>query len=173
MAKMRMKLASRGKRFAAALIDMVVPCIVLLVVSVAAFGVFSASAMMPYSYYGHDDLGYAYQYGTSSLVGAGAVFFCIIVGLVYTGVQIYFYTKSQSIGKAILGLKVVSSIDGKPVGIWWMLLREFIVKKACQPVFCLGYIWILIDDRNRGWHDKILDTYVIDVKDTQELNAVV
>ena len=38
-------------------------------------------------------------------------------------------------------------------------------------MFFLGYIWILIDDKNRSWHDKILDTYVIDVKETESLNA--
>ena len=45
-----------------------------------------------------------------------------------------------------------------------MLLREIIVKKASSSVLWLGYIWILIDKYNRGWHDKILDTYVIDEK---------
>jgi RDD family. len=28
-------------------------------------------------------------------------------------------------------------------------------------VLLLGYIWILIDKKNQGWHDKIAGTYVI------------
>jgi len=27
-------------------------------------------------------------------------------------------------------------------------------------VICLGYLWILIDENERGWHDKIAGTYV-------------
>ena len=54
-----------------------------------------------------------------------------------------------------------------------MLLREWIVKGASSYVFMLGFIWVLIDDKNRGWHDKILDTYVIDQKESARLNGSV
>ena len=85
--------------------------------------------------------------------------------LFYLAVQIYFYTKSKTIGKAVLGLQVVSSNNGEPIGIGYMILREWFAKKAVGSILGLGYIWILIDDKNRGWHDKIMDTYVVDVKE--------
>jgi uncharacterized RDD family membrane protein YckC len=28
-------------------------------------------------------------------------------------------------------------------------------------VILLGYVWILIDKKNQGWHDKIAGTYVV------------
>ena len=37
-------------------------------------------------------------------------------------------------------------------------------------MFLLGFIWILIDERNRGWHDKILDTYVVDLKESAAMH---
>ena len=57
------------------------------------------------------------------------------------------------------------------IGFWKMLFREWFVKKASATVFFLGYIWVLIDDKNRGWHDKVLDTYVVDLKESEKLNA--
>ena len=84
--------------------------------------------------------------------------------LIFLGAELYFFSRSQTIGKAILGLRVVDARTGRPVGFAKMLLREIIVKKASSSVLWLGYIWILIDKYNRGWHDKILDTYVIDEK---------
>ena len=52
-----------------------------------------------------------------------------------------------------------------------MLFREWFVKAASASVFLLGFIWVVIDDKNRGWHDKILDTYVVDLKESEAVNA--
>ena len=43
-----------------------------------------------------------------------------------------------------------------------MLVREWIGKPISMVVFCLGYLWILIDQDNQGWHDKLVDTYVVE-----------
>ena len=50
-----------------------------------------------------------------------------------------------------------------------MILREWFAKKASGAAFCLGYIWILLDSKNRGWHDKIVDTYVVDLNESEKL----
>ena len=50
-----------------------------------------------------------------------------------------------------------------------MMLRECIVKQA-SGVMLLGYIWVLIDEKNRAWHDKILDSYVVDLKESEKMN---
>lgn len=182
MANKRMKLASRGQRFLAAVIDWIAPLILLgiLVIAVPGASRFLGQYFSRNYLFGldndidiDDDFYYDYYYSTDPnrlYAGLGVSIVILILLVVYTVVQIYFYSRSQSIGKAVIGLKVVSSKNGKPMGIWWMLLREIIVKQACSSVFYLGYIWILIDDKNRGWHDKILDTYVIDLKETDRLN---
>ncbi len=153
-----MKLGTRGKRFAAAVIDCV-PSTIFIVyfLGVILQGVISLiqTAILNSS-------GYSY-YSESPYVrsGSGGSLFLIIL-IVYWGFQIFFWTRSQSIGKAILKLRVVDAHTGRPIGFAKMLLREVIVKKASAAVLWLGYIWILIDKYNRSWHDKILETYVID-----------
>ncbi len=96
------------------------------------------------------------------------VFFLILIA--YIVLEFILFAKGKSIGKAIIGLQVVSSTDGKPFRFWKMLFRECFVKSASGSVFGLGYIWILIDEKNRGWHDKILDSYVVDLKESEKMN---
>ena len=169
MERKKMKLAARGRRFGAACIDAVVPVVAYITLMVITGG----SRMPGYGYgygYGYgNEFSYGYEYG-SRLTGAAAVIVAAVgmLTVAWAVAEFVFYAKSQSIGKRILGLQVISSIDGKPLGFWKMLFRELIVKSACNVLF-LGYIWILIDDKNRGWHDKILDTYVIDLAESERL----
>ena len=169
--KKSMKLASRGKRFAAGLIDMSVPFFAYIIMT-SVLGMDIMGSGNPYGYgspfgYGY---GYGYNYNFPHNSGSTAtVFFLLILMVAYIIAQFVLFSKAQSIGKAILGLQVVSSNDGKPFKFWRMVLRECIVKNASSSVFLLGYIWILIDERNRGWHDKILDSYVVDLKETASM----
>ena len=170
-----MKLASRGKRFGAGVIDAIVPLISYFVF----IGVLAANGMRysPYNGYGYGygygfgygyDLGYNYGSRLSGASAAAIVFVSILL-LAYVIVEFVFYAKGKSIGKAILGLQVVSSANGKPFRFWKMMLRECIVKQA-SGVLLLGYIWILIDEKNRAWHDKILDSYVVDLRESEKMN---
>ena len=169
-----MKLASRGKRFGAACIDMVIPAVSCFIASGAAIAAIVSELAYGNYGYGFGAPGFGYGYGYNSGPSAGVVTALIIsmlLSVAYVVIQLVFYNNSKSIGKAALGLQVVSSKDGTPVGFWKMLFREWFVKSASGSVFLLGFIWILIDDRNRGWHDKILDTYVVDLKESEALNA--
>ena len=166
-----MKLASRGKRFGAGVIDALIPFISYLIFTavLAANGI----RYSPYNGYGYGygyefDMGYNYG---SRLSGPSTAIITIISLLLiaYVVVEFVFFAKGKSIGKAVLGLQVVSSSDGKPFRFWRMMFREILVKQA-SGVLLLGYIWILIDEKNRGWHDKILDSYVVDLKESEKLN---
>ncbi len=173
-----MKLASRGRRFGAACIDAFVPFVSYLLVT----AVMAANGIQPdYPGYGYDfgnEFGYGYGYGygygmgNHHLSGASAAIMVIvfIILLAYIVAELVFFAKGKSIGKAILGLQVVSSNDGKPFRFWKMFFRECFVKSASGSVFCLGYIWILLDEKNRGWHDKILESYVVDLKESERMN---
>lgn len=169
-----MKLASRGKRFGAGVIDSAIPFVAYLVfvVVLAANGI---KAFSPYNGYGYGyGYGYGFDYGYnygSRLSGASAAVMVIVSLLLiaYVVVEFVFFAKGKSIGKAILGLQVVSSSNGKPFSFWKMMFRELIVKQA-SGVFLLGYIWILIDEKNRSWHDKILDSYVVDLKESEKMH---
>ena len=170
MAKKKMKLAARGRRFAAGCIDGVLPVVAYTVIMLVT----GDKSGPGYNSYGYG-YGYGYEYGyeyNANLSGTSAVIVAIlgIIMLAWLIAEFVFFAKSKSIGKAILGLQVVSSTDGKPLGFWKMVFRECIVKSASN-VLALGYIWILIDDKNRGWHDKILDTYVVDLKESEKIAA--
>ena len=163
MAKKRMKLAKPGKRLGAACIDGVIPFVLYIIIIIAA----SSRNSYSYNYNYNNEFSYGYHETTGSPVAAGIAG---ILLLAYLIVELVFYAKAASIGKKILGLQVVSSIDGNPLGFGRMLYREFIVKQA-SAVLMLGYIWILVDERHRGWHDKIMDTYVVDNKATAAVAA--
>lgn len=68
--------------------------------------------------------------------------------------------KGQTPGKRVLGIMVVNA-DGNVPGIGRAILREIIGKFVSAIALSLGYIWIGIDARKRGWHDYIGGTYVI------------
>ena len=175
-----MKLASRGKRFGAACIDAFVPVVSYLLYSavMAANGIRINNPGYGYGF--GNDFGYGYGYGFDygsglggrHLSGASTVIMLVvfIILLAYIVAQLILFSKGKSIGKAILGLQVVSSTDGKPFRFWKMFFRECFVKSASGSVFGLGYIWILVDEKNRGWHDKILDSYVVDLKESERMN---
>jgi len=70
---------------------------------------------------------------------------------------------SQTPGKALMGLRVVR-LDGKPMTIGCALARYVGYWLAALPLF-VGFLWILLDRRRQGWHDKIAGTCVIYTKD--------
>lgn len=71
----------------------------------------------------------------------------------------------QTIGKQLLGLKVVS-IDGTPVSLKQGIVRYFGYWISAIPLFA-GYLWVLLDDERRGWHDRLSHTCVIYVWDAR------
>lgn len=73
----------------------------------------------------------------------------------------YFWsTSGQTPGMKMMRIKVVRDVDGGPVSAGQAILRliGFWVSGA---VFYLGYIWIFVDKRRRGWMDLIAGTVVI------------
>ncbi|MBR0373372.1 MAG: RDD family protein [Mogibacterium sp.] len=151
--KIVMKLATRGQRFGAAMIDKIPQWIFT--------GIFMSRAAVRMAYAFLNEVSYAY-YGVAYGTPAKPSPMWTVLALIYLAVELFFFSRGQSIGKAIVGLRVVEDRTGKPLGFWWMLFREFFVKPAGASMFLLGYIWIFVDNQNRCWQDKILDTYVID-----------
>lgn len=65
-----------------------------------------------------------------------------------------------TLGKMALGLKVVDE-NYQPISYGKAALREIVGKWISAIVLYLGFIWIGIDEKKQGWHDKIAKTYVI------------
>lgn len=71
------------------------------------------------------------------------------------------YSSGMTPGKWLLGLYVVDE-SGDTASFLRMVIREFIGKPLSTIVFGIGFAWILIDKDNQGWHDKLVDTYVVE-----------
>jgi uncharacterized RDD family membrane protein YckC len=69
------------------------------------------------------------------------------------------YGKGQTIGMQLLHMKVVKT-DGSLLSVTGALLRFVGLIIASIP-FCLGLIWVGIDAKKQGWHDKIAGSYVV------------
>lgn len=73
----------------------------------------------------------------------------------------YFWTKDgQTLGMRPFKLRVVMDKDGGKVTMGPAILR-LVGYWIDQIIFYLGYIWVLVDNRRRGWHDLIAGTVVI------------
>lgn len=147
-------IASAGKRLLAFILDGIIPYILVVCVFI--------SAGLPRIFLSDSDikaLGDFINNNPFMGIALGTIFAGLL--LVIALLQVYFWTKSTSLGKAMLGMKVVNKQDGQGIGFFMMLLRELILKRVSE-LFCgLGYLWILIDKDNQAWHDKILDTIVV------------
>ncbi len=77
----------------------------------------------------------------------------------------FFATTGQTVGKAIMGLRVVTT-DGKRMGVKRSFIRTLCYTVSLAP-FGLGFLWVLGEDRRRAWHDKIAHTYVLYVWDAR------
>jgi len=65
----------------------------------------------------------------------------------------------QTPGQWLLGVRIVR-VTGKPLTVRRALLRYLGYWLSAIPLG-LGFLWVLVDDRRQGWHDKLAGTYVI------------
>lgn len=73
----------------------------------------------------------------------------------------YWSTSGQTLGKTMLGLKVVDR-TGSPPATGKAVLR-YLGYLISAAIFSLGFVWIAFDQKRQGWHDKIAGTYVVEV----------
>ncbi len=69
-------------------------------------------------------------------------------------------TKAASMGKLILGLRIVREEDISLV-FRDVIIREIVGRFISTLGLGIGYLWILFDKRRQGWHDKMARTLVI------------
>jgi uncharacterized RDD family membrane protein YckC len=66
----------------------------------------------------------------------------------------------QTAGMRILGIYIVR-VDGRPFSMRQALLRHLIGYPLSTAAFFLGFLWMLWDPRQQGWHDKLARTIVV------------
>ncbi|HYN48068.1 MAG TPA: RDD family protein [Candidatus Nanopelagicales bacterium] len=66
-------------------------------------------------------------------------------------------------GMKVAGIRVVNDRDGSRIG-WGPAILRLIGWWVSAAVFYLGFVWILVDSRRRGWHDLLAGTCVISTR---------
>ena len=89
-----------------------------------------------------------------------------VVGLVVNyfapvaAVILFWIYKSATPGKIVLGMTIVDERTGEPPSVAQFIIRYFGYYICILPLFA-GIIWVGIDQRKQGWHDKLAHTLVI------------
>jgi uncharacterized RDD family membrane protein YckC len=89
----------------------------------------------------------------------GVLYLCttFLIDALYS---IWFHgTVGQTLGKMIFGLRVIPTSGGHMT--FGIAFLRWVGCFVSGLVFCLGFLWISLDYRKQGWHDKIAATFVI------------
>lgn len=75
----------------------------------------------------------------------------------------------RSLGKALVGLRVVDGETRKPLSLDLALARS--VLYLLSSVFDLGFLWCLFQRRRQCWHDMVVDSVVVDERERSPLRV--
>jgi uncharacterized RDD family membrane protein YckC len=145
-------LASRWARLGGALIDGVVLAAVDLVISLPFIN------WHRLTHPGRGELISPEQYKLNLVA--------LIIGLLYFWLLTYRWN-GQTVGKRLLGMRVVRAEDGGPISNGQALVRALVYAVAGNVCGCFGLLdvgWILWDPRKQCLHDKAARTVVIKVE---------
>lgn len=138
-----MEFAGFGARLVAYIIDVLIVSVVLIMLLILGGGLIVGTAGST----------------QSGLVVVGFLFFVVFI----LGYYPFFWVRSGATpGMMVMHLRVVRDRDGGTLSVGQAVLR-LIGYWVSGAVFYLGYIWIFIDKRRRGWHDLIAGTVVIKI----------
>jgi uncharacterized RDD family membrane protein YckC len=84
----------------------------------------------------------------------------VLMAAIAIGYYTYFFGKGQTPGMKLVEIKLIRTDGIYPVGYKKGFFR-WLGMEISGMVLLLGYIWILIDKKKQGWHDKIAGTYVV------------
>jgi uncharacterized RDD family membrane protein YckC len=158
-------LAGWGTRVAASLVDTAVQLIaaipyvvgiVLFVIGAPRSGYESTTNEFEYA---RPDTG-----NTGLMVLGGAL---VVLGLLLAiGIAIWNRCfkqgrTGQSIGKKVMGIRLVDEHSGRPIGPGMAFVRE--LAHYLDGAVYIGYLWPLWDDKRQTFADKILSTLVVEV----------
>ncbi|WP_082593998.1 RDD family protein [Phycicoccus sp. Soil802] len=103
--------------------------------------------------------------GNTGLMVVGGVL--VVLGfLMSLGIQIWNRSikqgrTGQSIGKKVMGIRLIDEHTGQPIGAGMAFVRE--LAHALDGAVYIGYLWPLWDDKRQTFADKILNTVVVEV----------
>ena len=66
-----------------------------------------------------------------------------------------------TLGKILYGLEIVRETNSEKLTFWRAFFRNQIGYSVSGALLGLGFTWIWVDAKRRGWHDLISDTIVV------------
>lgn len=143
--------APHGARLVAYIIDSIIVGIAVLIIVVIGSVVFVSGSTVSDGQVTAIDAGAA----TALLL---TILIAILITLLYFP---FFWARSgQTPGMRPVGLHVVRDRDGSKIS-WGTAFLRLIGLWVASAVFYLGFIWIFVDKRRRGWQDLIAGTIVV------------
>ena len=128
-------------RAAALVIDALIVVVILVPLMIVVFGMREVSL---------DPQAHSWDLLIFGAIGAAAIVFWRYCG--------------ATPGKLALGMKIVDASTGQPPTTARLLVRFLAYIVSALPLY-LGFLWVAIDRRKQGWHDKIAGTIVINAED--------
>ena len=98
--------------------------------------------------------------GLLSLLGFYSPMEATFIGALMVYLVAYVVRRGQTVGKSILGLRVVTLHNSSP-SLLRTVLREIIGKALSGLVLFLGFLFAAFSKSKRGWHDYIAGTAVV------------
>ncbi len=148
--KNNIQYAHFGHRFAAMMIDNLILGIILSPIFTMIFGVKD---------YTDEQIKHILQTdGVLGLINPNEILLQQMIVLVIT---VFFWVRfAGTPGKRLLKIRVVDAKTGKHLTMLQSVVRYFGYLIASFPLG-LGFIWVLFDEKNQGWHDKLAGSVVI------------
>ncbi len=89
-------------------------------------------------------------------------FWDIVLNFIFPAcaVFIFWHYKSATPGKMLCNLTIVDAKSRKKPSAGQLIRRYLGYYVSIIPLF-IGFIWVGIDNKKQGWHDKLAGTFVI------------
>lgn len=129
------------KRFVATIIDTVILLVVIVPALIAIYGL---------------------EYFARAQEGTFAGLWDVLLQVVLPAVAVILFWKYRGAtpGKMAISARIVDAQTGGPPATGKLVIRYLAYLASMLPLF-LGFVWVAIDRRKQGFHDKIAGTLVI------------
>jgi len=106
---------------------------------------------------------YGADYSLGDAIIKGPVDFIVSWILPAVAVIWFWIARQATPGKMLIAARIVDASTGQPASTGQLIGRYFAYYVSIIP-FMLGLIWVGIDPRKQGWHDKLANTVVVRAK---------
>ncbi len=99
------------------------------------------------------------QLGIAPRIGASTVYIYLVPFIIGSYFVVMWSLVGRTVGKWFMGVRVVG-VDGRPPTSGRSIVR-FLGYGISAVALWIGYLWIIVDDERRAWHDHLAKTWVV------------